>query len=116
MDGDRALAALDKALIGAGEGKTRDDVLAQILTGRATVINGASSFLICTLHENEDGSREAHAWVGGGDLSDLCGPVKALAEQWARMNGASVGSLGGRRGWARVLTDYDGDGEIRKAL
>lgn len=116
MDGDRALDALDKALKAGGEGKTRDDVLAQILTGKATVINGRASFLICTLHESEGGSREAHAWAGGGDLQDLCGPVKALAEKWARINGASVGSLGGRKGWARMLRDYGGDDELRKVL
>lgn len=116
MDGDRALAALDEALTRAGEGKTRDDVLAAILTGKASVIYGQRSYLVATLHENEDGSREAHAWIGAGDRDDLCGPVKAMAEQWARINGASVGSLGGRRGWSRVLDDYTGDGELRKAL
>lgn len=116
MDGDKALALLDKALASAGEGRTRDDVLAALLTGQASVIYGERSYLIATLHESEDGSREAHAWVGAGDRYDLCGPVKAMAEEWARLNGASAATLGGRRGWSRVLSDYRGDGEIRKAL
>lgn len=116
MESAEALALLDRALSKAGEGKTRDDVLGAILTGKATPIYGERSFLVCTLHQNEDGSREAHAWIGAGDMAELCGPVKVMAEEWARANGASVGGLAGRKGWARVLDDYTGDGELRKVL
>lgn len=116
MDGAEALARLDRALDRAGEGKARDDVLAALLTGRATVLTDGKAYLICSLHEDEDGKRSGHAWVAAGDMGRITGPLREWAEAWARANGASFGTINGSRGWSRAAPGYCGDGELRKVL
>lgn len=118
MDGDKALRLLDAAIT-RSEGQTsRDEVLGELLSGRATVFPGKASVMICTLHEDQDGKREGHVWLAAGNLSELRGPLREQAEQWARLNGADTASIDGRDGWARALrgVGFIGTGEIRKVL
>lgn len=116
MDGDRALALIDRAIKRSREPVSREYLLGEILGGRATVFTGERSVMVCTLHEDSDGKREGHVWLAGGDLQELTGPLREWAEEWARSNGASVATIDGRKGWSRVAPGFEGDGEIRKAL
>lgn len=115
MDATKALAVLDQMLERAGEGRTRDDVLSEILLGKATVFTDGKGFLVCQLIQLDD-CLEVRAWLAGGDMKSITGPLKAQAEYWAKLNGASQATIGGRKGWGRVLRDYQGDGELMKVL
>ena len=117
MDGARALALIDRALEQNGEGQTRDDLLGEILSGRATVFAGEEAVMVCTLHENPDGSREGHVWLGAGRMSELTGHLREWAEAWAKMNGARVATIDGRKGWGRAAPGFENtDGGLRKVL
>ena len=117
VDGARALALIDRALERNGEGQTRDYLLGEILSGRATVFAGERAVMVCTLHENLDGSREVHVWLGAGDLRELTGDLREWAEAWAKSNGATVATIDGRKGWSRAAPGFEDDtGALRKVL
>ena len=115
MDAADALARLDRALQRAGEGRARDEVLGEILTGQASVFATPDAFLVCQLWTSDEGL-EARAWLAGGDLGAIIGPLRSQAECWAKLNGARLATAGGRKGWGRVLRDYQGGDEIMKVL
>lgn len=116
MGGAEALALVDRAIKRSREPVSRDYLLGEILSGRATVFNGERSVMVCTLHEYTDGRLEAHVWLAAGDLAELTGPLREWAETWARANGATTATIDGRKGWSRVAPGFEGDGEIRKVL
>ena len=114
MDAAKALGCLDKALQRAGDGSTREDVLGQLLSGEATVIHAGGAFAVCKLYQGE--KLTAHAWIVGGDLKAVMGPLKQQAEHWARLNGAELATISGGPGWARLCRDYEGQGDLEKVL
>lgn len=116
MDGAEALALIDRAIKRSRENVSRDFLLGEILGGRATVFTGERSVMVCTLHEYTDGRREGHVWLAAGDLTELTGPLREWAEEWAKANGASVATIDGRKGWAKAAPGFEGDGELRKVL
>jgi hypothetical protein len=113
VEAAEALRLLDNS----GEGESRDAVLAELLTGKATVFTSENSFMICSLIQNGD-TLEGHIWIGCGKMKELCGELGRQAEQWAKLNGATLCTVRGRKGWQRVLRDFHvtENGKLKRSI
>ena len=115
MTEDRIRELIQKALDRHHEGRSADEVLADIEAGHAFPFYGKDSVLIATLHDEPAGLR-AHGWVAAGKLSELMGTLGPFAIAWAREMGARLITIEGRRGWARVMKRRMGFEELSVKL
>jgi hypothetical protein len=103
---DRLLPALD----GWGE----DEVLNELLTGRAQLWAG-DEFAAVT--QCVGPTRSLHIWLAGGSIRGIMSALPG-AIAWARPLGIEAITLQGRKGWVRALRafGFEGDDLLRKAI
>lgn len=100
-----------------GAENTPEELLGELVSGRAQLWPGEASALVTQLIAGAKG-RSIHAWLGGGKLSELI-QLRPGVETWGRSMGAEWATIDGRKGWAKVFRrlGYAWDGEVlRKAL
>jgi hypothetical protein len=97
-------------LLPALDGDTEDEVLNELLLGRAMLWEGDRAAVVtqCT--------REPptfHLWLAGGKLMDVMALLPG-GEAWARSMGLERVTVDGRLGWSRFLKSYGfvSDGEL----
>lgn len=75
-------------------------------TGQARCMATENAAVVFELKLFPSGMRAVHGLVAAGSLKDIKNKLIPAAEQWGRANGAEVGMIESREGWARVLPDY----------
>jgi hypothetical protein len=114
---DATWAWIEPALKAGRDSDTREDIEAQIATGRAQLWLGEGGALVTQLIKADHG-RFVHCWLGGGSLRALL-DMRGGVEAWGRAMGCDQASIDGRKGWDRVFARFGykraGD-ELRKAL
>jgi hypothetical protein len=96
---------------------TPDELLEEVLSGRAQLWPGEDCCLITQCVDHPDG-RTIHTWCGAGKLSGMMA-LRPGIEAWGRSMGAVWGTIESRKGWDRLFAPHgfyrDGD-VLRKAL
>lgn len=96
---------------------TLDEVIAELVAGRAQLWPGETAAMVTQCLDGPEG-RVLHVWLAGGDLAGVMA-LKPGVEAWGRAMGCRKVTINGRAGWARILRS-DGfrmvDGELRKNL
>lgn len=104
-----ALPLIEPALTDA----TEDEVLNDLLLGRAQLWRGRESAMVTQLVMAEE--PYVLVWLGGGQLRELLAMQPVIAS-WAKQHGAKAARINGRPGWARAAGFAPEDGELRKPL
>jgi len=92
---------------------TFDDVAALVLTGRLTMWEEGSSFVMTEIVEYPR-KRTMHVFLAGGNREDLHS-IHPRMIAYARSEGCSDVTLSGRAGWLRVL-EHIGWEEVYRVL
>jgi hypothetical protein len=100
---DRCRGWIEAALPFAGGTHTIGDVREAVEAGRALLLAGKSSAMVCEVQAYPR-SKSFHIWLAGGDLDELRSAQPQL-EDFARRLGCSRISIAGRRGWVRAIED-----------
>lgn len=96
---------IQAALDHDGDHYTIEDVWRDVSEGRATFWSGKRSAVISQFW-NFPRARVCHYWLAGGDMGELLDEMMPVIEGWAKAQGCSETSLGGRKGWQRALAPY----------
>ena len=83
---------------------TEDDILLALLHGRLKIWCGTKSAIVTEL-VTYPRLKAVNCFLGGGDLAELILMEKDIVI-YAKSEGCSRVTGGGRFGWKRVLTDY----------
>jgi hypothetical protein len=94
---------VEDALVYAGGTHTIEDVREAIEAGRALLLAGRKSAMVCEVQTYPQ-LRSFHIWLAGGDLAEIRSSQPQL-EEYARRLGCSRISIAGRRGWVRAIDD-----------
>lgn len=108
--------AAREAILPALEDATEDEVLNELLLGRAQLWRGDRSAMITQLVSEPE--PYVLVWIGGGDLRELLA-LQPVIGSWAKQHGAKAARINGRAGWTRALkhVGFAPDGEdLRKPL
>jgi hypothetical protein len=100
---DRCRGWIEAALPFAGGTHTIEDVQEAIEAGRALLLAGKNSAMVCEV-QTYPRLKSFHIWLAGGDLSELRSAQTQL-EDLAWRFGCSRISIAGRRGWVRAIED-----------
>lgn len=100
---ERCRGWVEAALKHAGGSHTIEDVLALIEAGRALLLAGERSAMVCEV-QTFPRLKSFHIWLAGGDLEELR-TSQPMLEEYARRFGCSRISITGRRGWVRAVAD-----------
>lgn len=95
---------ISAALAYTGGTHTIEDVLALIESGRALLLAGERSAMVCEV-ATFPRMKSFHVWLAGGDLDELRNAADTQLVELARQCGCSQISITGRRGWVRALRD-----------
>ena len=80
----------------------RDDVM----NGNAQLWPAPNAALVTRIEFYPTGIRACNEWLAGGDMDELL-KLEPIIAEWAKTKiGCDRIYLAGRKGWARVLTDY----------
>lgn len=113
---ERCRGWIEAALAVDGEA-TADELLAEVLAGRAQLWPGEGCCLVTQCALTPEGPT-LHTWCGGGDLKEMIA-MRPGIEAWGRAMGCIWGTLESRKGWDRLFGPHgfrrDGD-LLRKAL
>lgn len=101
-DWTRAAPLLEPALDGS---YTLDDVRAELAAGRAQLWTLPQSAVVTQVHHYPR-LRVLRVWLAGGDLDELRRNTHRL-DDVARQFGCDAVELEARKGWSRVMDDYD---------
>lgn len=96
---------------------TPDELLSEVLSGRAQLWPGDRSCIVTQCFLGPDGGT-IHAWLGGGKLSEMMA-LRPGIEAWGRAMGCTVATIEGRKGWERLYRPFGyqmADGVLRKRL
>lgn len=113
---ERCRQWLEPALAVDGEA-TADDLLADVLAGRAQLWPGETSVVVTQCVLGPDGPL-IHAWCGGGTLEEMM-TLRPGIEAWGRSMGAVFATIDSRPGWDRLYGPFGYervDGLLRKRL
>lgn len=92
--------AAREALLPALEDATEDEVLNELLLGRAQLWRGECSVMVTQLVSQPE--PYVLVWLGAGDLRELL-TIQPVVGSWAKQHGAKAARINGRKGWARAL-------------
>ncbi len=92
---------IEPALDRASEGWTEDEVLNELICGRAQLWEGEGAAVVTRCFPPD----QFHVWLAGGALEAVTG-LLAGALAWARPLGLRRMTLKGRPGWMRALRDH----------
>lgn len=96
---------------------TADELLAQLVAGKAQLWPGERACVITQCALTPDGPT-LHVWCGGGELSEMAS-LRPGIEAWGRSMGCIWITGESRKAWDRLLKPFgyvrDGD-RLRKAL
>lgn len=85
-----------------------DDILRGLILGRYKLWPGKNSAIVTEFIEYDSGKMKSLNWfLVGGDMDELVNSMKPAIEQWAKSQGCKRVSCAGRKGWEKVLTDYE---------
>lgn len=97
------------------EGWTEDEVLNELILGRAQLWEGDRAAVVTRCFEPD----QFHIWLAGGVLRDVLALLPG-GIGWARPMGLKRISTRARPGWKRVLRRYGfediGDGVLERAI
>lgn len=113
---DRFRDLIETALAVDGEATT-DELLGEILAGRAQLWPGDGAFVVTQMMLTLQGPL-IHAWIGGGILREMIA-LRPGIEAWGRSMGAQFATIDSRPGWERLYRPfgYERFGEVlRKRL
>lgn len=102
--------AAREAILPALVDATEDEVLNDLLLGRAQLWRGSASAMVTMLVR---GARPfVEIWLGGGDLAELKAMAPMVAS-WAKQQGAHEARINGRKGWEKTLKamGFERDGQ-----
>lgn len=108
---------IDAAIARSDGEATAQEVVAEVLSGRAQLWAGERSCMVTQLHDDA-GAVFIFVWLGGGDLAELMA-VRPVLESWGKQHGAISARINGRLGWARLLKSHGyamAGGELCKTL
>ena len=80
-------------------------VAAAILDGKAQLWCGRASVIVTELIAYPR-LKACRIWLAGGDMAELTKEMLPDVEAWASAEGCTRMEVVGRKGWARVLSDY----------
>ncbi len=90
---------------------------ARVATGDVDVMATDTSCILTEFKQYPSGAWEIHGVVAVGDVNEIAGVLIPKAEQYGRDRGCVIASIASRRGWAKVLPDYEvHQVELRKEL
>ena len=113
---ERCRAWIDAALSIDGEA-TPDEVLSEILAGRAQLWPGEDACVVTQCVLGPAGA-SIHAWAGGGTLAGMVA-LRPGIEAWGRSMGATWATIDGRPAWDRLYGPFGyerAEGVLRKRL
>lgn len=97
---------------------TADELLAQVLAGRAQLWPSDDAVVVTQCLIGPEGP-SIHAWCGGGTLSAMVA-LRPGIEAWGRSMGATTATIASRPAWARLYGPHGyvlgADGVLRKTL
>lgn len=79
---------------------------AQILEGKVQFWRSENAALLTEIKPYPTGARDIHVVISVGDLREIIGILRPLAEQYGRDNGCIGATVESRAGWARALKPY----------
>jgi hypothetical protein len=109
-----AFNACRQWLLPALEDVTEDDLLNELLLGRAQLWAGDKAAVVTQCTNNPPCF---HLWLAGGPLADVMSLLPG-GVAWARSMGLKQVTVDGRKGWSRVLKAYgfEGDDMLVRAI
>lgn len=112
---ERAQPWLEAALAHGQDTHGWDDVLMAVATGKAQFWPGETAAIVTEILDHPR-CRALHIWLAGGNMDELLQMLPDI-ERWATEQGCKSVTITGRRGWQRVLQDYQtGNVELFKEL
>ena len=93
---------------------TEDDIVTGLMIGISNVnapnalklwLARSEKAAIVTGFLNYPRLKFLHWWLAGGEMSEILAMERPITE-WARSQGCRKASIDGRKGWERVLTEY----------
>lgn len=101
-------------LLPALEDATEDEVLNELLTGRAMIWPGEGGAVVTRCFAEPP---TLHIWLAGGRLDAVMALLPG-GTAWGRAMGLKELTVKGRRGWTRILSrfGFEGDDVMRKAI
>ena len=100
---ERCRPWIEAALEYAGGTHMIEDVREAVETGRALLLAGRQSAMVCEVQIYPQ-FKSFHVWLAGGDLAEIRSSQPQL-EEYARHLGCARISIAGRRGWVRAIND-----------
>lgn len=84
-----------------------DDIIRGLILGKYKLWLGDRSAIVTEFVEYDSGKMKTLHWfLVGGDMAELL-EIKPKIEEWAKSQGCKRVSCAGRKGWEKVLTDYE---------
>ena len=100
---ERCRPWIEAALKYSGGSHTIEDVRDAVEAGRALLLAGRQSAMVCEVQTYPQ-LKSFHVWLAGGDLAEIRSSQPKL-EDYARRLGCRRISIAGRRGWVRAIED-----------
>lgn len=92
---------------GLGDGLLKiEDLEAALIKGEAILWPGQACAIVTEFVDYPSGERASQVMSAGGDLAEILSMVPGM-EAFARLNGCSASIVEGRKGWSKVLKDYE---------
>jgi hypothetical protein len=97
---------LKEAVARGGDTHRKRHVLARIADGRAQFWPLPNAAIVTEIVTYDTGLKDIRFWLAGGEKDEITAAKPAI-EAWGKRQGCSRAIIYGRKGWSRVLPDYE---------